>query len=66
VLAEGVEQPSQLAIIAREGCSAVQGYIIGRPSRSLVDPEHVRRMMMLKPHPVAADPAAVRTHATTL
>lgn len=63
VLAEGVEQPSQLAIIAREGCSAVQGYIIGRPSHDLVDPDHVKRMMMLNPHMVDANAARPRTHA---
>jgi diguanylate cyclase (GGDEF)-like protein len=50
VLAEGIEQAAQLAIVTREGCVAVQGYLIGRPSRTLADPDHVRRMMALKPH----------------
>lgn len=49
VLAEGVEQPAQLAIVAREGCSAIQGYLIGKPSRRLADPDKVRRTMSLKP-----------------
>jgi diguanylate cyclase (GGDEF)-like protein len=56
VLAEGIEEPSQLSIVAREGCSAIQGYLIGRPSRALADPESVRQMMMLKLRSVA--PAA--------
>lgn len=54
VLAEGIEQPSQLSIVAREGCSAIQGYLIGRPSRTLADPESVRQIMMLRPRPVSA------------
>jgi len=58
VLAEAVERASQLAIISREGCSAVQGYLIGRPSRTLVDAEHVRQIMTLKPHSVASDTEA--------
>ena len=54
VLAEGVEQPAQLAIIEREGCSAVQGYLIGRPARTLVDADGVRQTMTLKPRSIAA------------
>ncbi|MBD8677681.1 putative bifunctional diguanylate cyclase/phosphodiesterase [Sphingomonas sp. CFBP 13720] len=54
VLAEGVEEPGQLAIAAREGCAAIQGYLIGRPSRTLMDPERVRRTMMPKPRSVPA------------
>lgn len=50
VLAEGVEQAAQLSIVSREGCSAVQGYLIGHPSRALVDAEQVRQTMSLRPH----------------
>lgn len=57
VLAEGVEQPAQLSIVAREGCSAIQGYLIGRPSRALADPERVRRTMALKPCAIDEDSA---------
>jgi len=57
VLAEGVERPAQLAIVAREGCSGVQGYLAGRPSRTLADPESVRRTIGLAPH--SADAAAI-------
>lgn len=46
VLAEGIEEPVQLRIAAEEGCSAIQSYLIGRPSREQVDPAHVRRTMM--------------------
>lgn len=45
VLAEGVEEPAQLVIVAREGCSAIQGYLTGRPSRELADPSLVRAVM---------------------
>lgn len=45
VLAEGVEEPVQLRIAAQEGCSAIQGYLIGRPSRELIDPALVRSTM---------------------
>jgi diguanylate cyclase (GGDEF)-like protein len=31
VLAEGIERHSQLAILQREGCDEVQGYLLGRP-----------------------------------
>lgn len=57
VLAEGVEQPAQLSIVAREGCSAIQGYLIGRPSRTLADPVQVRRTMTLRPHAVTEESA---------
>ena len=36
VLAEGIETAAQLRIVAREGCTDVQGYMIGRPERALV------------------------------
>ncbi len=52
VLAEGVEQLAQLSIVAREGCSAIQGYVIGKPSRTLAEPDRVRRTMLLKPYVV--------------
>jgi EAL domain-containing protein (putative c-di-GMP-specific phosphodiesterase class I) len=42
VLAEGVEKLAQLRIAKREGCSSIQGYLIGRPSRELVNPQLVR------------------------
>jgi diguanylate cyclase (GGDEF)-like protein len=58
VLAEGIEEPAQLSIIAREGCSAVQGYLIGRPSRTPADPDSVRRTMMLRPHSITPVPSA--------
>lgn len=45
ILAEGVEVPEQLVIVAREGCSAIQGYLVGKPARDLIDPAHVRRAM---------------------
>ncbi|WP_267387092.1 EAL domain-containing protein [Sphingomonas sp. GC_Shp_3] len=57
VLAEGVEHPAQLSIVAREGCSAIQGYLVGKPSRVLADPEHVRRIVSLKPRSIEADAA---------
>ena len=37
VCAEGVERPNQLAILQALGCDEVQGYLIGRPERSLPD-----------------------------
>lgn len=42
VLAEGIEAAAQFRIAAREGCSAIQGYLIGRPARELADPQAVR------------------------
>ena len=42
VLAEGIEKLEQLRIVRREGCSSIQGYLIGRPSRELIDPLVVR------------------------
>jgi len=42
VLAEGVEELAQLRIAKREGCSSIQGYLIGRPARELVNPQMVR------------------------
>jgi len=57
VLAEGIEQPAQLAIITREGCAAVQGFLVGRPARQLVNAQQVRQAMMLKPQLVECDAA---------
>jgi diguanylate cyclase (GGDEF)-like protein len=31
VIAEGVERPDQLALVAKSGCDAVQGYLFSRP-----------------------------------
>jgi diguanylate cyclase (GGDEF)-like protein/PAS domain S-box-containing protein len=31
IVAEGVETPEQLSFLAREGCDAVQGYLLGKP-----------------------------------
>lgn len=45
VLAEGIEALSQYRIVAREGCSAIQGYLIGKPSRELIDPALVRTVL---------------------
>jgi EAL domain-containing protein (putative c-di-GMP-specific phosphodiesterase class I) len=45
VLAEGVEEASQLRIVAEEGCSAIQGYLIGRPERQLADPAQVSALI---------------------
>lgn len=57
VLAEGIEQPAQLSIVTREGCGAIQGYLIGKPSRSLANPDHVRRAMLLAPRAIGSEPA---------
>ena len=45
VLAEGVETAEQLKIVARSGCSDVQGYLLGRPARALIDAAELRRIM---------------------
>ena len=62
VLAEGVEEPSQLRIVAREGCSSIQGYLIGRPSRELADPQAVRAVVQtaMERHPRAVVPVRMR------
>ncbi|MBW4331905.1 EAL domain-containing protein [Stakelama sp. CBK3Z-3] len=46
VLAEGIERPGQLRIVAQQGCSAIQGYLIGKPMRTLADPQMVRRAIL--------------------
>ncbi|WLB24230.1 EAL domain-containing protein [Bradyrhizobium japonicum] len=33
VLAEGIETDAQMALLVREGCDEMQGYLIGRPQR---------------------------------
>ncbi|MDZ7280440.1 EAL domain-containing protein [Sphingomonas sanguinis] len=58
VLAEGIEEPAQLAIVTREGCAAIQGYLIGRPSRTLAEPDHVRRVATLRPRIVGNEAVA--------
>ena len=35
VLAEGIETEGQLSMLAREGCSEAQGYLLGRPASLL-------------------------------
>ncbi len=44
--------------MTREGCAAVQGYLIGRPSRLLADPDHVRRVASLRPRIVEGEAVA--------
>jgi diguanylate cyclase (GGDEF)-like protein len=58
VLAEGIEEPAQLAIVTREGCVAIQGYLIGRPARNLADPDEVRRAATLRPRMVGNEAVA--------
>ena len=47
----------QLSILARAGCAAIQGYLIGKPSRSLASPDQVRRLMLLALQAVENDVA---------
>lgn len=42
VLAEGVETRDQLGTVAEQGCSVVQGFLLGRPARELVTVDEVR------------------------
>ena len=42
VLAEGVETNEQLAILMRERCDDMQGYLIGRPHRPELYAEHMK------------------------
>ncbi len=42
ILAEGVELLRQFEILRREGCDEAQGYLLGKPSRTIVDiPRHI-------------------------
>ncbi|MCD2341278.1 EAL domain-containing protein [Ideonella azotifigens] len=40
-VAEGVEEPAQLEVLRRAGCSSVQGYLLARPAPA----EQMRRLM---------------------
>ncbi len=53
-LAEGVEEPAQLEVLRRVGCSSMQGYLLARPmpARDLAD--LIRRWPEL-PRPLASD-----------
>ena len=42
VLAEGVETNEQLAILMRERCDDMQGYLIGRPHKAELYAEHMK------------------------
>ena len=42
VLAEGVETSEQLAILMRERCDDLQGYLIGRPHRPELYDEYMK------------------------
>ncbi|MDJ0390846.1 EAL domain-containing protein [Roseomonas sp. E05] len=41
VCAEGVEDKEQLAFLQQEGCDLVQGYLLGRPSETILDRCHL-------------------------
>jgi predicted signal transduction protein with EAL and GGDEF domain len=42
ILAEGVESVSQFEILKREDCDEAQGFLLGRPTRTIVDiPRHI-------------------------
>jgi diguanylate cyclase (GGDEF)-like protein len=47
--AEGVETPEQLSVLLDEGCSHVQGYLLGRPSSAERADEFVRGGRMIPP-----------------
>jgi len=47
VVAEGVEQPSQLAFLRAEGCPGVQGYLLSRPKPARQFEAHMRRGVTL-------------------
>jgi EAL domain-containing protein (putative c-di-GMP-specific phosphodiesterase class I) len=44
-VAEGVEQPEQLAILKEIGCTYIQGYYYSRPVPGGQIPEFVRSLM---------------------
>lgn len=48
VLAEGIEDVAQMQIVATEGCAEIQGYLIGRPARSLANPAEVRSAVTVR------------------
>ena len=69
VLAEGVENPTQLEILRAEGCDRAQGYLLGRPapmsdipalrSAAVEPPEKpVARQLVAKSRPRAASKVA--------
>ncbi|WP_312015462.1 EAL domain-containing protein [Bradyrhizobium manausense] len=43
VLAEGIETKIQMALLAKEGCDEMQGYLIGRPQRSAAEKAQSRQ-----------------------
>ncbi|MBO1079271.1 putative bifunctional diguanylate cyclase/phosphodiesterase [Roseomonas haemaphysalidis] len=50
VVAEGVEEPAQLELLAQLGCDAVQGYLLGRP----MPPDQLEALCALARPPSAA------------
>jgi diguanylate cyclase (GGDEF)-like protein len=50
VVAEGIEEQSQLSALEAMGCEIGQGYLLGRPSPA----EHVERLLRAGAHPRAA------------
>ena len=56
VIAEGVERPDQLAVVAKAGCDAVQGYLFSWP----LMPEAVARILSAG-HGVAAQVGETRS-----
>ncbi len=57
--AEGVETPEQLAALRAEGCTEVQGYLLGRPMPA----DDVARLLNLPPRP-SVEPGDVLTVST--
>jgi EAL domain-containing protein (putative c-di-GMP-specific phosphodiesterase class I) len=57
VIAEGVERPEQLAELARLGCDAVQGFLLGRPMPAAEAALLARGRPVLAPTPVTSSPA---------
>jgi sensor c-di-GMP phosphodiesterase-like protein len=62
-VAEGVEEPAQLEVLRRVGCSSMQGFLVARPMSAQDLAALIKRWPSM-PRPIATEEMPASVHGT--